>query len=148
MSEVSVALQPADADSLSYVERLLERNDLPVADVRDRPECFYVATRHGERVGIGGLERHGEAALLRSLVVEQSVRATGVGTAVCDALEDIARSADVETLYLLTTTADDFFAARGYETVERAAVPRAIRETTEFSDLCPTSAVCMSKSLS
>jgi len=98
-------------------------------------------------VGVGGLERDGSNALLRSVAVEPSVRGRGFGTALCDRLERKARSGDVETVYLLTTTATDFFASRGYVEVEREAAPAAIRETTEFTELCPSTATCMEKSL-
>lgn len=69
------------------------------------------------------------------------------GTALCDRLEDRASADGVETLYLLTTTAAEFFADRGYVAVERSGAPDAIRGTTEFADLCPSSATCMAKSL-
>jgi amino-acid N-acetyltransferase len=53
----------------------------------------------------------------------------------------------VGTLYLLTTTAREFFADRGYAEVERTEPPEAIRATTEFADLCPSTAACMRKRL-
>ena len=146
MRSEGVTLRAADADALPYVERLLERHGLPTADIRDAGD-FYIAISDDQRVGIGGLEQYGTDALLRSLVVEQSVRGSGIGSAVCAALEDTARHEGVETCYILTTTAADFFAARGYEEIERARVPTAIAETTEFSDLCPSAAVCMTKDL-
>jgi amino-acid N-acetyltransferase len=142
----SVTLHPATAQ-LDYVEALLERNGLPVGDVRARPEAFYYATAGGEPVGVGGLERYGRVGLLRSVVVEAAKRGYGYGSALCAALESNARTAGVETLYLLTTTASAFFDARGYVTVDRADAPSAIRQTTEFEDLCPATATCMRKSL-
>jgi amino-acid N-acetyltransferase len=141
----AVTLQPAD-DALGYVETLLERNDLP-ADVRSKPDCFYVASAGGDRVGTGGIERYGTDGLLRSLVVERSYRGEGYGTAIRGALEAEARADGIETLYLLTTTAADFFAAAGYARIDRAEAPDTIRETTEFVDLCPASAACLRKSL-
>lgn len=143
---VSLRLNRADDEALGYVERLLEHNDLP-SDVRTAPARFYVARDGDRRVGAGGIERHGDAALLRSVVVERSARGEGVGTALCDALEARAAGAGVERLYLLTTTAAGFFADRGYERVERAAVPDSIRGTAEFAALCPDTATVMTKPL-
>jgi len=91
--------------------------------------------------------READDGLLRSLVVERPARGTGLGTAICDRLEAIARGDGIDTLYLLTTTAPEFFAARGYAEIERAEAPDAIRGTTEFEDLCPASATAMRKSL-
>jgi amino-acid N-acetyltransferase len=176
MGDVTVTLRPADETTLGYVEALLDANDLPSGDVREKPEVFFVASRDGgdgagdERVGVGGIETVSGATevvgrvetvdgtdgsagttespgLLRSVVVEQSVRGNGYGTALCAALERRARAEGVETLYLLTTTADDFFAARGFTEIERSDAPAGIRRTTEFADLCPATATCMKKRL-
>jgi len=147
MSGASISLRPADGDALSYVESVLERNDLPAGDVRSTPGQFYVAFDGDSRVGVGGIEQCGADGLLRSVAVEKSVRGTGVGTELCEALEREARDAGVERLYLLTTTAAGFFADRGYEGIDREDAPEAIQGTTEFDDLCPTTATCMKKSL-
>lgn len=147
MDETTLALRRADGADLSYVERLLERNGLPTEDVRSKSERFYVAYDGEDRVGIGGLETDGSVGLLRSVVVDRSVRGRGYGTRLCEKLEAEARSAGVETLYLLTTTASEFFSARDYVEIDRADAPDAVRRTTEFTDLCPTTATCMEKSL-
>lgn len=139
-----LTLDRADREALAYVERLLARNDLP-SDVRTAPGRFYVARDGARRVGAGGIEQQGDAALLRSVVVERSARGEGVGTALCDALEARAAEAGVERLYLLTVTAAGFFADRGYERVERADVPAAVRGTAEFAELCPDTATVMAK---
>ncbi|MBZ6496821.1 arsenic resistance N-acetyltransferase ArsN2 [Natrinema longum] len=145
MSDEPLLLRQADDSALPYIETLLVENDLPSQDVRAKPECFYVGYDGEDRVGIGGLEIHGIDALLRSVVVERSARGNGLGIALCEALEDAARADGVETLYLLTTTAAEFFGDRGYTELERSAVPPAIRRTTEFDDLCPSTATCMRK---
>lgn len=147
MDRDAIALRPADGDGLGYVETLLERNGLPAGDVRSKPDCFYLAHENDRRVGVGGVEVHGTDGLLRSVVVERSARGEGYGRALCEALEERAATEGVEALFLLTTTAADFFADRGYEAVDRDRVPDAIRGTTEFADLCPDSATVMRKSL-
>ena len=53
----------------------------------------------------------------------------------------------IKTLYLLTTTAAQFFAKRGYEAVPRSEAPAAIAATAQFSDLCPASSAFMRKAL-
>lgn len=147
MTDADVTLERADEETLAYVETLLEDTGLPSTDVRSKPDCFYVACEGGERVGIGGFEDHGSAGLLRSVVVERSARGRGLGTVVCDRLEAAATEDDVETLYLLTTTARKFFADRGYAEIARGEAPEVIRGTTEFADLCPATATCMRKRL-
>jgi len=127
-------------DALSYVEGPLSGAGLPTADVRSKPDCFYVGYAGGDRVGVGGVETHGSEGLLRSVVVDPPARGREVGTALCVALERRARADGVDTLYLLTTTAAGFFADCGYAAIDRSVVPAAIRETDEFADLCPSTA--------
>jgi len=142
-----LTIQGADKPALAYVEQLLSANGLPADDVRTSPARFFVAVAAGKRVGVGGFEQYGEAGLLRSVVVAEPHRGAGYGTALCDALEEHARREGVATLHLLTTTAAPFFRQRGYEETNREATPEAIRETTEFSELCPTAAACLRKRL-
>jgi len=139
----ALALRPAtDADG-AYVEELLADNGLPTADVPGALDSLYLIAVDGRRVGVAGLERHGDLALLRSVAVEASERGNGYGARACEALLDRAADAGVSTVYLLTTTADGFFARLGFERVDRAAVPDPIRATREFSELCPSTAVVM-----
>ncbi|RKD97537.1 arsenic resistance N-acetyltransferase ArsN2 [Halopiger aswanensis] len=153
MDSASITLRPigerggARDPDLAYVESLLEATNLPNDDVREKPEAFYIASDGDERVGIGGLEQYGGDGLLRSLVVESGARSNGYGTAICDALEEAARADGIERLYLLTTTAAEFFADRGYERIDRSDAPPAIRRTDQFADLCPATATCLRRSL-
>jgi len=50
-------------------------------------------------------------------------------------------------VWLLTTTAREFFERLGYAAVDRADVPGAIRATAQFSSLCADSATVMVKRL-
>jgi amino-acid N-acetyltransferase len=147
MSNASLTLEPADDDSLAYVEALLSESGLPSRDVRSTPDAFYIGYDGDERIGVGGVERRGAHGLLRSVVVEPAERGTGYGTALCDALEAEAAAAGIEALYLLTTTASGFFADRGYAEIPRSEAPAGIRRTTEFDELCPSTATCMRKEL-
>ncbi|QLD86350.1 GNAT family N-acetyltransferase [Natronomonas halophila] len=143
----SITLTSADAERMGWLEDLLEASGLPTGDLRTSEGRFFVASVGTERVGGGGLEIYGPDALLRSVVVPESKRGQGYGTALCDALEARAQANGVETLYLLTTTAEAFFDAHGYDVIDRETVPPEIRETGEFTDLCPKSATCMRKAL-
>lgn len=132
--------RPGDFDALVA---LLDANDLPVRDVEPDAGTFFVVREGGRVVAGGGVEAYGDTGLVRSLVVEESRRGRGYGTAVCDELERYAGTEGVEMLYLLTTTAAAFFHERGYDTVDRDSVPARIRSTAEFAELCPTSATCL-----
>lgn len=140
-------LEEAEPGDLEAIVALLEANDLPAADVPEKQSCFQVVRDAGRVVAVGGLEEHGACGLLRSVVVEEPRRGEGLGSGICQALEDRARRRGLEALFLLTTTAEGLFRGRGYVEVPREAVPEGVRETAEFTDLCPESATCMRKDL-
>lgn len=141
----TATLRPAGPDDREYVERLLAENDLPVADLDGKLDRLSLWEVDGTPVGVGGLERHGRHALLRSVAVERDARGAGHGRALCERLLTEAGDAGVDSVYLLTTTAAAFFASMGFEEIERGSAPAAIRGTTEFRDLCPATAVAMRK---
>ena len=141
----AASLEPLEPDRLDRVEALLEANDLPRSDVRSDSVTIYGCRADGELVGIGGLELYGSAGLLRSVAVREPFRGQGYGRRITESLEDRAAKQGVETLFLLTTTAGEFFRSLGYREIDRTTVPEPIAATSEFADLCPASAVAMRK---
>ena len=139
----NLILRGAEAIDLPAVVRLLEVAGLPATDVEAHLATLVVAVMDGRAIAVGGLETCGPAALLRSLVVTAELRDHGIGRALCDRLEAMARDSGVADIYLLTETAEGFFRARGYTRIERQAAPAAIANTQQFSALCPASAVLM-----
>lgn len=132
----------------SPIKQLLAECDLPNEDITLlTPQHFLVLRGGVELAGVIGLEILGRFALLRSLAVPLRHREKGIALQLTRKAEEYARSYEIETLYLLTTTAEGFFAKRGYHRVDRNSVPPAIQETAEFRSLCPSSAVCMVKHL-
>ena len=86
-------------------------------------------------------------ALLRSLAVAPDWQGRGLGAALLAHAERTARQRGITTLYLLTTTAEAFFARHGYVRLPREAAPPVLHQTAEFAALCPASAVCLTKPL-
>jgi N-acetylglutamate synthase-like GNAT family acetyltransferase len=54
-----------------------------------------------------------------------------------------AQRLGVRDVYLLTTTAEQFFVRFGFTTVDRIEVPLSVRESVEFRSACPASATVM-----
>lgn len=134
--------------SRDAVVSLLEANGLPAADLTAaHMRHFFYAGAADKPQGLVGIEVHDADALLRSLVVASGLRSTGLGSALVLRAEAHAREQGVRAIYLLTTTAEPFFARRGYAALERAAAPAGIRATSEFADLCPASSSFMFKPL-
>ncbi|MBS0580365.1 MAG: GNAT family N-acetyltransferase [Proteobacteria bacterium] len=127
--------------------RLLAENQLPTADLPVSPAHFFTARADGHLLGLVGLEPRGDGALLRSLAVARAARGLGIGTGLVRHAERAAASANLRAVYLLTTTAGEFFAALGYEPLPRSDAPTGIASTAEFSSLCPDTSAFMYKKL-
>ncbi|CAB9527585.1 n-acetylglutamate synthase [Seminavis robusta] len=152
MSDIRYA-PPAGSD-LVVIKELLESCQLPTKDLTESHlTSFLVATTNDNGIiGVVGLEVFPPSphALLRSLAVKDSHRGQGIATALYNQMEKVARETHgIKHLYLLTTTAADYFRSRqGFQRVERKAAPNVIQATAEFSAICPCSAVCLRKDLS
>lgn len=134
------------------VAGLLADAGLPVADLDAvSMSRFTVATPRSlpneNLAGIIALQAFGDVGLLRSLVVARSARSAGCGSRLVHEVERIASETGVRELWLLTTEAARYFENRGFRAAARELAPLAIRETAEFSVLCPASAVLMRKSV-
>ena len=141
-------IRPIRATELPAVCAVLRSADLPTDDIDGAsPLQFWVTEANGGIAGVIGLERTGESALLRSLAVVPAQRHRRLGRELVAHVEVEARAAGFTELALLTLTAQGYFEALGYATVERARVPADVQQTAQFRSLCPASAVCMIKSL-
>lgn len=140
------AIDQARRADLAGIRRLLDTEHLPSIDItEDALEHFLVYRDETGVVGGVGLERYGEVALLRSLAVARKQMGRGLGRRLVVAAEKLAAELNVRSIYLLTTTAESFFEHLGFRRMPRQDVPLAIRNTREFSSLCPATAVMMVK---
>ena len=140
-------IERAGPDDLGAIERLLVASNLPLDGARDAFAAGIVARQRGEVVGAAAVEPYGPAGLLRSVVVEPSMRSTGIGGTLVASSEALARDLGVRELYLLTDTAEAWFERRGYRVIERDAVPEPVRGSIEFTTACSTTAVAMWRAL-
>jgi amino-acid N-acetyltransferase len=126
---------------------LLKAENLPVADLPASLETFAVALQGDELAGVAGLEIYGSYGLLRSLAVDKRFRNKGIALQLLNAVEAMAAENKLQALYLLTETAPGYFTRNGFEQVARTAIPTEVQGSTEFSHVCPQSAIAMKKKL-
>ena len=89
--------------------RLLESASLPSADLTDsHMKHFFYSGSAAKPTGLIGVEFCGQEALLRSLAVAEERRGAGLGSALVTRAEAYARACDARSIFLLTTTAEDF----------------------------------------
>lgn len=139
---------PAQAGDLPELLDLLERSDLPRDGFAEHIGGALVARDAGRLVGSAAIERYGEAGLLRSVAVDAAYRGRGLGAELVEAALGQARREGLHTLYLLTTTAPEYFPRFGFAPISRAEVADAVRQSAEFTGACPDSALVMRAELS
>jgi len=139
-------VRAATAADLPAVRRLLALLELPLDGLPDfYPVGFAVAVGPaGEVVGVAGIEVHGDQGLLRSVAVSPEAQGRGIGGELARNRLAWAAEASLAGVHLLTTTASPYFARLGFVTVDRANLPAAIRNSVEFTQACPKTAVAMS----
>ena len=140
-------IKPAASSDHQIVRAMLSDARLPVEDLDLAQIMFLIVRSNDQPVGAIGLERYGNAGLLRSLVVTSDHRRRGLGHELVEALEQHARASGIADLVLLTETAETFFASLGYSAISRDQAPPAVTRSAEFQALCPVTAVCMTKHL-
>ncbi len=121
-------LLDAGPEHVEGIERLLVASELPVPDPEDPPVTFLVLVEEGEVIACAGYERHGTAALVRSVAVAGDRWDSGLGTRLVRALISELYGRRVEELWLVTMNAAPFFSRFGFAAEDREAVPKAIRE--------------------
>lgn len=135
---------PADAPA---VEGLLSAAGLPLEGAAEALALGVVARDDGRVVAAAAVERFGAHGLLRSVVVADERRGTGLGRRIVEAAETLARSEGVHDLYLLTETAADWFPRLGYVVVDRDVAAAAVGESIEFTTVCRDTGVPMRRDL-
>ena len=140
-------LTDARFDDGDAVRGLLADAGLPTADLPAELVGFDVARDGAQVVGCAGLERAGESGLLRSVAVAFTRRNQGLGRALVERCLARARGLGLRDVYLLTTTAETYFAGLGFEAFPRERAPAGIRATAELTSLCPSTAILMRKAL-
>lgn len=133
------------------VETLLQASQLPTEDLQDvdyqNNVQLFTLEQNEQVVGVVGIELHGNSGLLRSLAIAESERGNGLGVLLLKHAEEAAQIMGIKELFLLTTTAADFFSRMGYQLVDRASAPESIAQSKQFAGICPASASFMCKQL-
>lgn len=137
-------IRPAAAADLLLVEQTLSAADLPLDGLREQFGDGYAVALSGDRlIGVEGIEVYGSDGLLRSAAVAPDWRGRGVGDALTRDRIAWARARGLRAIYLLTTTAGDYFPRFGFEAVDRTLAPEEVRASREFAEACPATALFM-----
>ena len=140
-----VTIEPAAPADHEAVLGLLEEAGLPSDGLADYWDTVLVARLAGRVVGCAAVEIYGDGALLRSVAVSADCRGEGVGVVLTEAALALAGEwgGGAQAVFLLTETASEFFRRFGFRTVSRDGVPSGVRNSLEFTTLCPSGARAM-----
>ncbi|GAB2595376.1 arsenic resistance N-acetyltransferase ArsN2 [Spirosoma areae] len=144
---MAIQIQSARPDQLTMLAQLLIRNQLSGDDLPNGLPNFWLALKGDRIIGSVGIEVYGNVGLLRSVCVDADVRNQDIARQLCDVARQEAHRQGIHELYLLTTTADRYFERLGFERISRTTVPDTLQQTSQFSSLCPSSAIVMKKTL-
>jgi len=136
-------LRDLTPEEMPTARALLAACALPTEDLDDPTITLVGAFEGASLLGVIGLQACGELGLLRSLAVGPAHRGDGIARALCEHVFELAVSRSMQALWLLTTTAEAYFARLGFQPVPRDAVPERIAATRELTSLCPSSARVM-----
>lgn len=136
-------IQTFEPNALTTVTEFLTTYNLPVSDLTEDNIQLFLAYDEEELIATIGLEKHENTGLLRSLAVKENYRNLGVADKMMKGFFAVCKSQEISDVYLLTTTAENYFMKKGFLQVDRKSVPSAIRQSREFRSICPASAVAM-----
>lgn len=127
---------------------LLAAEKLPVIDLPKNLDNFLAAIENNQLIGVAGMEIYGSYGLLRSVAVQSDHRGAGIAGKLISRIESIGNSKGLSALFLLTETASEYFKNKGFSQVGREQVPIEIKGSSEFTNVCPASAIVMKKTIS
>jgi amino-acid N-acetyltransferase len=140
---ISHRVTPASAGDLPEICQLLSASGLSGEGLDDFLDTTLISRSRGRIIGCAALEIYGASALLRSVAVDVGWQARGLGAELVEKAIRLAQSHQVNEMFLLTTTAADYFARHGFARCSRDDTPPPMQQSIEFTTLCPASAVCM-----
>jgi amino-acid N-acetyltransferase len=146
---MSAPIRPARFGDYLAICALLADQGLPFDDITAEgvPRFYVTAAPDGSLLACVAIEQYKADALLRSVAVAPSTRGKGLGATLVQRAELETAAGGVRRLFLLTTSADGYFANMGYRSVARGDAPSEIQRTSQFTTLCSTSAACVVKDL-
>jgi len=127
---------------MNAARRLLTKSDLPT-DGLEETELWCVRDGISGLTGIAGLETWGSQGLVRSVVVKDKHRRSGVGKALITHVVEEASTKGLTELYLITETTPGFFEKLGFRHYGRERVRGPVLSSEEFASACPDTAPVM-----
>lgn len=126
MASQPVRIRDGTAADLGDIILLLQDARLRVQGIGATSLWVADGGRRQGVLGVVGLEQHGDAGLLRSLTVRRDRRREGVGRSLVEHVVGQGRARGLTALYVITTRAEEYLIATGFERIDRREAPPAL----------------------
>lgn len=110
----------------TIVRAMLARGGLTTEGIEWPAACYLVAYFGDDPVGVIGIEPKIDAALIRSLYVDESMRRRGIGASLIAAARKAAHTRGARHLYCFSAEAASLFDRHGFRVVPVGDVLRAL----------------------
>lgn len=137
----------ATAGDREAIRRLLTEGGLPAEDLDRHLSEFRLVKQKGSLIACAALERFGADGYLRSVAVAARARGTGLGARLTEEMMSEAAAGSLRAVWLMTLSAEAFFAQRAFVRVPREEAPPWLRAHEHFQTYCPVGAILMRRAL-
>ena len=131
------------AQDLPEVFELSKLVDLPIEGVKEHFQDFFIIRKDDTIIGCVGIEIYQKTGLLRSLAVHPTFQRKGLGHLLVSQIEKYSNEKELNRIYLLTETAEKLFLSLGYIIIPREETDSKVKQSIEFTTLCPSSPIMM-----
>ena len=136
-------LKTAKSEDLLLLEELLKKNNMIYEDCIYHLDNFLVIFDDDKIIASGAYETCEQYAYFRSFAVDENYRNLGLANKIYEELKLKAKKNNIKELYLLTQTASLYFEKLGFKIINKIDAPSEIKNTKQFSLLCPDSCKLM-----
>lgn len=136
-------IRPAAPEDLGAIENLLALCMVPYGDVRSGKTEFVIAESARGIIGVGGLEKHSEYGLLRSIAVMPGFRKLQIAHRILQRLISTGEESGLNVFYLATHRAQEYFSRQGFKVAPIETVPPEIISSPLMREFYPASATIM-----
>ena len=136
-------LKTPKSEDLLLLEDLLKKNNMIYEDCIHHLDNFLVIFDKDKIVASAAYESCKEYAYFRSFSVDENYRKLGLANKLYEELKLKAIKNNIKELYLLTQTASLYFEKLGFNIIDKNKAPHEIKNTKQFSLLCPDSCKLM-----
>ena len=137
MLDETQIIMKANINDLYDIHQLLQMVNLPIGGVKEHIDNFLVLKDNSAIVkGCIGLELYSEYALLRSAAVHPENQNQGIGKKLTEAIIAYAKKIQIQKLFLITNTAEEYFRKKGFTVIQENEIPASVKQSVEFTFQC------------